>query len=316
MSPKGETRGSSHKLSSQVCRDFRIGDLISDSVIQTGYEDLNVAITTSKGKYLAKIFADFRDDTNCKRYVDVMTEALKTGIRIPQLLPSAQGYLHSLEIGELRIRLCLMDFIEGRTFFELNTKPSTKEIAFLADQAAMINSMDIRPQRVYDSWAVANLEREFKEKSAYLTEEDTSLVQPVISEFKSIRQKDPPNCFVHGDLISTNTIKGKDGRIWVIDFSVSNRYPRIQELAVLACDLLFDEKSRTHSEKNLELALNTYQKRIKLTSLEMRSLPTYVRAAHAMHVIGAGYEKNAKGNTSKENEYFLRIGRAGLKQSK
>lgn len=309
-------RGDPGELSRQVCRDFRIGDLVSDSIIQTGYEDLNIAIETSKGKYLAKIFADFRDDADCKRYVDVMAGASKTGIRTPRLLPTAKGYLHTFKIGESLVRLCLMDFIQGKTFFEMNKKPTSKEIVFLADQAALINSMDLRPPRVHDSWAVVNLEREFKEKSAYLPDEDTSLVRPVISEFKSLRHKELPICFVHGDLISTNTIRGEDGNVWIIDFSMSNRYPRIQELAVLGCDLLFDEKIRTRSEKNLELALDAYQKRIQLTALELESLPTYVKAAHAMHVIGAGYEKKAKGNTSTENEYFLRIGRAGLRQTR
>ncbi|MEK6959942.1 MAG: phosphotransferase [Nanoarchaeota archaeon] len=309
-------QGDIGELSRRVCRDFRIGDLISDSVVRMGYEDLNIAIETSKGKYLAKIFADFRDDDCCKRYVDIVSEALKAGVHIPRLLPSPQGYLHRFEIDKSWIRLCLMDFIEGKTFFELKTKPTPKEIVFLADQAALINSIDLRPNRVYDDWAVVNLENEFNKKSAYLPKKDLSLVQPVISEFRAINHEQLPACFVHGDLISINAIKGKDENLWIIDFSVSNTYPRIQELAVLACDLLFDEKNRTRSEKNLVLALGAYQKRIHLTQLELESLPTYVRAAHAMHVIGATHQKKAKGNKSRENEYFLRIGRAGLNQSK
>ena len=64
-----------------------------------------------------------------------------------------------------------------------------------------------------------------------------------------------------------------------------------------------------------KLALDEYQKQNKLTKLEVETLPLYLKAAHAMHVIGAGREKYKKGNESDENEYWLNQGRNGLRDT-
>lgn len=119
---------------------------------------------------------------------------------------------------------------------------------------------------------------------------------------------------VHGDIIATNVMKDKKNKLWIIDFAVSNYYPRIQELAVMACNILFDEKNKKKSETNLKTALEEYQKTIELTPREIEVLPTYIKLAHAMHILEANYEKVAEKNDSDENEYWLNQGRTGLKQ--
>jgi len=85
-------------------------------------------------------------------------------------------------------------------------------------------------------------------------------------------------------------------------------------LAVLACNLFFNAKSKEESENNLNIALEEYQKRIPLTDKELVTLPTYIKLAHAMHILCANYEEVAKNNVSEENEYWLQQGRAGLEQ--
>jgi len=155
---------------------------------------------------------------------------------------------------------------------------------------------------------------EFKQKGDRLGSEDLRLVKPLLSVYRNLHIKTLPHCFVHGDIIRTNVMKDEKGKLWIIDFSCANYYPRIQELAVLACDLFFDKNSSEQSNSNLEIALKEYQKRIKLTNREIRSLPTYIKLAHAMHVLRANYEKVANCNSSEENEHYLQLGRAGLKQ--
>jgi Ser/Thr protein kinase RdoA (MazF antagonist) len=139
-------------------------------------------------------------------------------------------------------------------------------------------------------------------------------MKPLLQEFKDLKIQKLPRCFVHGDIISPNVIRDKKRKIWIIDFSVSNYYPRIQELAVLACNMFFCENDKEKSEENLKLALKEYQKNIKLTAKELKSLPVYIKFAHAMHILSANYQKIVKKNNSAENEYFLRQGRLGLAQ--
>jgi len=61
------------------------------------------------------------------------------------------------------------------------------------------------------------------------------------------------------------------------------------------------------------LALSEYQKYVSLTEDELIKLPDYVKLAHTMHILLPSWEKAANGNDSSENEYFLRMGRTGLR---
>jgi len=243
-----------------------------------------------------------------------MVKALKTGVSIPKLYKSNQGYLHILKIGQLTLRMCVMDFIDGKDFFTSKIQITKKDGLLIAHQASLINSINIKPKKIYDSWAVTNFQLEFKKKSQYLDSDDLKLIEPLLEKFQNLEIATLPHCFAHGDIIRTNVIKDKNNKIWIVDFSVSNVYPRIQELAVLACDILFNKDNKKESEQNLKDALEEYQKITKLTSKELLSLPTYIKLAHAMHVLCATYEKKANNNNSKENEYFLDIGKSGLKQ--
>lgn len=136
---------------------------------------------------------------------------------------------------------------------------------------------------------------------------------PLVHLFKEMKVDELPHCFVHGDIIATNIMMDKDNKIWIIDFAVSNFYPRIQELAVMACNILFDERTKENSERNLKIAMDEYQKHVRLTPRELEILPTYIRLAHAMHILRANYEKVVENNNTEENEYWLNQGRMGLR---
>lgn len=301
-------------ISVQLCKDYNLGKFLSNEIMPTGYEDFNYVIKTSKGQFFVKIFMKERSDSDCKRLVDVYIEAIRKGVNHPKLLESNQEFLYMNEIGRTKLRLCVMKFIDGKDFFNLNQTPTVDELKILAKQAALINLMNIKPTHIYDSWAIINFIQEFEKKKEYISKDDLKFLKPLKKDFKEMNIDSLPHCFVHGDIIATNVIRDKDGNLWIVDFSVGNYYPRIQELAVLACDLCFDLKDKEKSENNFKVVLSEYQKTIKLTKEELEALPTYIKLAHAMHVILASYEKFAKGNNTKENEYFLNHGKTGLRQ--
>lgn len=306
--------GKIEDISMQICKDYRLGEFKSNKLILTGYEDFNFKLETEDNKYLVKIFSNFRNLEDCKRYVNVLGKTIEAGIATPKLYKSEQGYLHIMNINETNLRLCVMEYINGKTIYELKQKLTSDEIRFLSQQAALINSIKIKPKLFYDSWAITNFPKEFEKKSNYLSSEDKNMLEPIVDKFRELKIENLPHCFVHGDIITTNIIRDKNNKLWLIDFSVSNYYPRIQELAVLACNLLFDENSKKNTERNLNIVLEEYQKSISLTKEELDSLPLYTKLAHAMYILGASFSKNAKGNTSEENKYWLNQGRAGLKQ--
>ncbi len=297
----------------RLCRDFNIGEYNTHEIVTIGYEDFNLFVVTNKDKYFVKIFGSFRSKDECNRYVGIMESALKAGVAHPSLFKSNRGYLYELLNNNQTDRLCVMQYIDGKIFYELQTTPNIEEKRFIIKQAALINKISIKPSMVYDQWAITNFLKEYEKKSQYLNGEDKKLIEPMVEVYNSLSIDGLPHCFVHGDITKTNTMKSANGDIYILDFAVANYYPRIQELAVILCDLFFDAKNPNEFPKIYDLALNEYQNYISLTTDELRKLPKYVKLAHTMHVLLANYEKVANNNSSSENEYFLGMGRAGLR---
>lgn len=300
--------GEVEDISLKICEDYDLGEFKSNKIVLMGYEDFNFNLETSKGKYFVKVFAKFRDMGDCKRYVDVIRSAIDAGVSTPGLLECGQGFLYVSEINGVELRLCVMEFIEGKTLFELGESLTDDEIRFIAKQASIINLIDIKPKLVNDEWAITNFLKEFKRKKDSLDKEDLALIEPFVKKFKDLEIEKLPHCFVHGDIISTNVMKDSDGKLWIIDFAVSNYYPRIQELALLACNILFSGDAK----ENLKIALDEYQKKVKLTQKELDSLENYIQLAHAMHLLSGNFEKVEKGNELPENDYWINQGRSGL----
>src|SRR3990167_7272106 len=296
----------------QVCKDYSIGEFITHKVISMGYEDFNLILTSSNGKYFVKMFATFRVDGESQRYVNVMVKALEAGVQQTKLFKSSQGYLHKITADGIQISLCVMEQIDGVSFYEKNLKATTDEMRFLVQQAALINKIDLKPKPVYDIWAVVHFPEEYKKKREYLNEADIKLIDPLVEQFSAIKVEELPHCFVHGDIIKTNVMKNKEGKLYIIDFAASSYYPRVQELAVLLCNMLFDEDNLVTFPEYYKLALEEYRKHNQLTENEIEVLPLFVKIAHIMHVLCATYEKVAKGNNTAENEYWINLGRKGL----
>lgn len=305
--------GDLNPLLNNVCLDFDLGKYESHDVVPIGYEDFNLFLTTDKNKYFIKIFGSYRDEEECSQYVRVMESALEAGISHPKLYKSDQGYLYETINNNQIDRLCVMQFVNGKIFYELQTTPSTEEMRFIIRQAALINQMDIKPKFVYDHWAITSFPTEYKEKGKILNDVDKALIEPFLRVYESLSIENLPHCFVHGDITKTNVMKANDGNIFILDFAVANFYPRIQELAVILCDLFFDPKNPTDFLKNYELTINEYQKYISLTDEELEKLPNYIKLAHVMHILLANYEKVVRGNNSAENKHFLEMGRVGLR---
>lgn len=292
---------------------FELGDYGSYEPITVGYEDFNAKLTTSDGAYFVKLFAKERTDAECERYARVMQEVVHAGVNHPKL-EQAQGKLIHTPSGT-SLRAVVMEWLDGSKYFE-NERPDDTELGQVVEQAAKINTLEIEMSDddfVYDSWAMNNFKTEFDKWQHILNDEDKALVESALEDFKAKDIESLPKAFVHGDLIRTNVMPTENG-LYVFDFSVSNINPRVQELAVLLCDMFFDPNSEAESKRLYELLLSEYQKRIKLSEAEIEALPAYARAAHAMHVIGASRGQE-QGDGGDENDMWWNLGRNGLKMS-
>lgn len=206
-----------------------------------------------------------------------------------------------------------MEYLDGGNIWESKKPISKAEQAGVIAQAAQINKIDSMPSFVPDSWAILNIEKKYQENKDGIAIPERSLIEGLIGQLQSVDIASLPKAFVHGDIRSTNVMRHSDGKLHIIDFSVSNVYPRIIEFAVLCCDILFDPDKPVEFFDTYKWALSEYAKAgIVLTREELAVLPLFVRLSHAMNVLG-GSSVDATSFISKaETKHWLELGKKGL----
>ncbi len=293
----------------RVCEAYGVGQLTASSIVEVGYEDCNVVIETDKDKFVAKMFAKTRTTDDISRYATTMEKVVEAGVHHPELLKTDTGETVFTDSG---ITLVLMRFVEGKSYLELDHAPTNEERKAVLEQAAIVNGIDYKPPYLFDSWAIPNIHEMFEKVKQYIDPEDLVLLNQVIAAYDNIPVDDLPHSFVHGDFTKANVIKGEDGKIYILDFSVANQYPRIQELAVIVANLLHDDSEITLVNKCQQVA-DEYSEFSPLTDEEQKHLPAYALAGIAMEFMGAHQEKYINGNDTEETEYWFGLGRKGLR---
>lgn len=192
----------------------------------------------------------------------------------------------------------------------MQQNPEESVIKELAKQTAMINNLNLHPNFIYDSWAIINFIEEYNKKKEYLTEEYKREFSKLVDEIKKIDFEKLPKGFVHGDIISTNVMLDENNKIWIIDFAVSNYLPRIIDLAVIACNMCLDKKSKEKTYENIALLISEYNKYNPLSDYELEVFGTFYRIANAMHILQTQYIIKTDGD-SVENQYWLNEGIIG-----
>lgn len=293
-----------------ICKAYDIGQPSNFSVIGVGYEDCNVIIDTPQNRFMAKMFAKTRKPEEIEHYAATMRHVVEAGVNHPELVHTPDG---DIIYRTGNISLALMRFVEGKTFYELNRIPTDEERTAIIEQAAKINRIDYKPPYLFDSWAIPHIQAMYDKVRQFIDPADLPLVEEVMRRYQAIPVDELPHAFVHGDIIKTNTIKGDDGKLYVIDFSVANWYPRIQELAVMAANLLHEEGGLSLAECCEQIA-EEYDKHNPLTADERRHLHAYALAGVAMEFMGSHQEKHINGDHGEETEYWLNLGREGLRR--
>lgn len=289
---------------------YNIGMIQGFSVIEVGYEDCNVLIETHQGKYVAKMFNKTRTSEKVERNMMIVREVIKAGVHHPRLILTAHGDDIFTTQG---ITLTLMEFIRGKTFLELDRAPTAGERRAILEQAARINRIDITPAYMFDSWAIPHIHAMYERVRQYIDPSDLLLVERVLARYDAIPLSKLPKAFVHGDLTKANIIKADDGQLYSIDFSGANQYPRIQELAVIIANLLYEPGDKQTLKNKCDVVACEYGKFTTLTEDELRYLPDYALAGVAMEFMGAHQEKYSNNIHTPETEYWLRLGRDGLR---
>lgn len=277
-------------------------------VSNVGYDDCNVVLETSTGKYVVKILSAMRTPSMCARYVRIVDHAVAAGVCHPPLRPAdGRVLLHHPDSGN---PLVVMDFVEGRTFLELRQFPTPDELAIIVEQVRRIHLVDLVPEPLHDWWAISNIGALCEEVAPLLHHQERSHVRAAARAFGEIDLASLPHALAHGDLTKANLMRPDAGGIAILDFAVANRYPRVHDLAMVAVNVMHGDPMPLPCR--IELLAALYGAGTTLTSEEVRVLPVYVFAAVAMELLGAAREWFAKGNRSEETRYLMDLGRSML----
>lgn len=296
----------------RACVAYRVGALLASSILTTGYEDCNCKLQTAEGTFVAKVFSKLRTEEVITRYVHIMEQSILADVHHPELFRTNTGSL-LFKDQETGLSMVLMQFIQGKTFLDLDRAPTSEERTQVLAEAAKINKIDHHPVYLFDAWAIPHIETTFEKVRDFMSADDRLLVEEVIHRYKQVPTDSLAHCFVHGDFTKANVIKGDDGKIYILDFSVANWYPRIQELTIIVENLHYNRHKPVCLAETCALIANEYSVLNPLAPEERLHLPTYALAGAAMEFIGSHQEKFVKGHDNEETAYWLNLGRTTLR---
>jgi Ser/Thr protein kinase RdoA (MazF antagonist) len=307
--PAGRVGTSLPELVEHVAAEYRLGDVGDWSVLATGYEDCNIDLRARRARVVIKVFAAGRPAGIGERTAAIIADVTAAGVRHPRLhADAAGGAVHGYD-GH---RLLVMDFAPGQTFYDLGRPPGEAELARVVEQAARIHAAVARPEPVFDSWAIANLVPLAGQVGDLLDAQQRRLVDGAIEEMARVDFGSLPVTLIHADLTAGNVLLGPDGEITVLDFALANRWPRLQELAVIAASLLHGSPDALPVRMDRVSRLYEAAGPPPLTAAEEAALPAFGRAAAAMELLG-GLNQWRQGNRGQETDSLIDIGTAGLR---
>lgn len=280
-------------------------------IILVGYEDFNFILLTSIGKFCIKIFNKDRTYEDVRKYIDRIELANSLNINTPKVYNCDNSTLCEIVLNDTKFRLCVFQYINGKSFYDLNEIPTQTEIKNIIEQMAHIHNAKLESGFIYDKWTITNFVKEYEEKGKYLDNKYNEIFKSLIDKIASVKFEELPTSFVYGDIISSNVMKDTSNKLWIIDFAVSNYLPRIVDLAVTSCNLCLNPKSIDKTIESTKMILAEYQKYNKLTNYELHCFPLFYDLANAMGILQISY-LNSLGEASEEDKFWLYESEKGL----
>ncbi len=298
-------------LSKVICKKYNLGQYISEEIILVGYEDFNFILTTDTGKFCVKVFNKERTSEDVQKYIDRIELANSLNINTPKVHNFNNGILCEIALNNVKFRLCVFQYIDGKSFYDLNEIPTETEIKNIIEQMAHIHNAKLESDFIYDKWTITNFVKEYEEKEKYLNNKYNEVFKSLAHKIADVKFEELPTSFVHGDIISSNVMKDKSNKLWIIDFAVSNYLPRIVDLAVTSCNLCINPESIDKTISSTKMILEEYQKYNKLTDYELECFPLFYDLANAMGILQISY-LDSLGEISEEDKFWLTESEKGL----
>lgn len=320
----------------QIQIKYALANVKNYHVIETGYEDFNVYLETLNKKYVIKFFSNERTDENIEHYIKIVKYISEQNfLSIPKVFKCNEKLLGEINYNNKSIKFFVMEYINGKTIYDLNKQIDLKTIIKIVFDILKYNcvnnslkqylmSPEAKKFKQYDMWSYENFLEEYENKSKFLSEEDKELIEPIALYYRDMLKRYenysnyfknkpvmPPYMSAHNDFISTNIILNEESEPYYIDFSVSSIALNFVDIAIFGCDTVLCDgiDSKKYSMYLKIISYILYRTHV----MEYNLYPSAVSVQHAIHILIANYYKVCKHVESDENNYFLELGRKGIR---
>lgn len=298
------------QLMQRTADAFQLGDVQTITPILTGYQDCNIDLLTSSGRYVIKIFSKDETKHRIENLIWAYITFAKAHVPIP-VIRQTTDHQYLLEIsGNVHPSyLCVFEYFSGKP---LTRVPITDvDITTLTHAMTIIHKSTHAIHPYYDTMAIVHLPEEFKKKISALSQEEITTMTPIISKFNRIKLSTFPQSIIHGTFEKENVLKNTEGEIRLLDFGCMDYHASVLDIATFIANftLYVDQPKRKHIT---QLILDTYASYRPLSSEELSALPTLIRSQYAAYIVGMSYHMRIEHDMTKQTQTWLDHGWDGL----
>lgn len=299
-----------NQLVDLVLRAFGLSTIVEYELIDNGYEELNIKLWTQEGAYVAKIFNKDKSPQIVRDYVKGLNELYKAGIPVPRLILADNNSLVEISTRGKSSFCCLMEYFAGESF--QSVEPDNGDLREIVRIISKIHQLSFKISENYDSWGTAHLVQEFALKKGYLDREDFELIEPIVSEFQSLRWDGFTKCIVHGDLQRAHVLKDKAGHYCILDLGCMTFGFAAVDLAIFLAFYCIDENGEYNKDR-YEFSIREYQKMRRLNGDELDALPLLILGTYAIYSIASQHLARSQKDSSKQTNDWIAFGKKGLR---
>lgn len=297
----------------KTAQEYNLGPIKLHTPISTGYQECNIDLVTTSGRYVVKIFS--KEKTK-KRIDDVMAGYVtfkKHGIPFPTARSQNHGeHLMEIQGKEQTSYLCVFDYFEGKPLTQ--TSVSDGDVHNLTHSMALMHKTKKTIDHYYDTLGIVNIAHEYTLKKDVLFPDEQAIIEPIIAKFKRIKLASFRQSIIHGSLEKENILKNTLGELCLLDLGCMDYNASVLDIATFIANftVYLDAAKRSHI---INLVLETYQKAHPLSHEELVALPTLISTQYATYIIVMTHKMRKNHDMTKQTQTWLDRGWGGLKKS-
>lgn len=274
-----------------------IGKIENTTPINEGYEDANIILNTSNGKYVLKIFLAGRELENINSYVKILKECRGIGVQTTEILTDFNGGLGIFDDGEIKTYYIITNFFDGNNF--QNTTPTIKDIRNVTEYVAKLNTLNFEVGSGYDSWGIKAFPEEYKNKSGQLTPAQNLCVKKVYLDYMKLDMNRFSKSVIHSDMQRKHVIKNTSGEYCILDFGCMAHDYKVIELATYLAWFCLQEDTWKDKDAIFSEVLKIYNAVHNLSVPEVLSLKLLIKVSYSAYYMTTSVMIN-EGDKSEE----------------